>query len=133
MKNLFFILFVMLVLFVGTLAVQAEEYKVTITEPKNKEVLQSPVKVCMEVQGLVVENENNGVNEGKGHHHILFTALPFDLTKPIGRKEIHLVDGSTCLMLKLDVGMHAIITLFAYGNHVPYLPAIKDMVKVKIK
>ena len=109
---------------------------VTITSPANGSMVASPVRVCMGVQGIEVEPAKKGVNQGKGHHHILVdTAIPEDLSKPIGKDatHIHMGDGSTCKALTLSAGTHVIRTLFAKGNHVPYDPPLTDTVVVNVK
>lgn len=131
--KLFLVLMSVLVLGISTAFAGGS---VMITEPADGATVSSPVKVCMEVKGVTVEPAKNGVNEGKGHHHILVDVnLPADLSKPIGKdaNHIHMGDGSTCKSIELSAGSHAIHTLFAKGNHVPYDPAITSMVKVTVK
>lgn len=115
----------------------AAEQKVTIVEPINQQKVTSPVKICMEVEDLIVEPKNkitdNTAYDGKGHHHILFNSLPADLSKPIGQNEIHMGDGSSCGTFELKPGRHVIISLFAYGNHVPYDPVISDKIIITVK
>jgi len=109
---------------------------VTITNPANGSMVASPVRVCMGVHGIEVEPAKKGVNQGKGHHHILVdTAIPEDLSKPIGKDatHIHMGDGSTCKDLTLSAGTHVVRTLFAKGNHVPYDPPLTDTVVVNVK
>ncbi len=113
--------------------VRADERSVKLTQPVSNAKLSSPVKVCMEVSGLVVEKAKKGVNEGRGHHHLLLNSLPVDLSQPIGKKEIHMGDGSKCKDLTLVPGRHVIYAVFAYGNHVPYDPAITDRIIITIK
>ncbi len=112
---------------------QAEEKRVFITEPANGAKVTSPVKICMGVEGLILEPSSEGVNEGAGHHHILFSSLPADLSKPLGKGEVHLSDGSTCRTFTFAPGRHVIIALFAYGNHVPYNPPITDKIMIMVK
>lgn len=109
---------------------------VKITEPANGATVASPVKVCLEANGVVVEPAKNGVNEGKGHHHLLIDAdLPTDLTQPVAKddKHVHMGDGSTCKELTLSAGKHTIRALFANGAHVPYTPALTASVEVTVK
>ncbi len=88
----------------------------------------------MGVEGLILEPAENGVNEGKGHHHILFSSLPTDLSRPLRRKQgIHLDKAQTCVNLKMPVGKHAITILFSYGDHVPYNPPIYDKILVTVE
>ncbi len=109
---------------------------VTITNPANGSMVASPVLVCMGVHGIEVEPAKKGVNQGKGHHHILVdTAIPEDLSKPIGKDatHFHMGDGSTCKALTLSAGTHVVRTLFAKGNHVPYDPPLTATVVVNVK
>ena len=109
---------------------------VRITEPANGAVVEGPVKVCMKTFGVEVEPAKNGVNDEKGHHHLLIDVdLPSDLSKPIGKdaQHVHMGDGSTCKELKLEAGKHTIKALFAKGNHVPYDPAITAEIQITVK
>ncbi len=107
-----------------------------ISKPLNGATVTSPVKVCLVAHGVTVEPAKKGVNDGKGHHHILLdTDLPKDLSQGIGKdaQHIHMGDGSTCKNVKLDVGTHVIRALFAKGNHVPYNPPITATVIINVK
>jgi len=109
---------------------------VGITSPPQGAMVTSPVKVCLETSGVEVEPAKNGVNQGKGHHHILVdTDLPRDLSKPIGKdaNHIHMGDGSTCKEIKLASGKHTVRALFAMGNHVPYDPTLTTEVTFNVK
>ena len=109
---------------------------VTITDPPNGAMVSSPVKVCMATEGVEVQPAKKGVNDGKGHHHIIVDVdLPKDLSKPIGKdaNHIHMGDGSTCKEIKLSAGKHIIRTLFAKGNPVPYNPALTATVTINVK
>lgn len=130
------ILTLLAVLFVFGVSLASADNSVSITEPPNGAVVSSPVKVCMETHGVEVEPAKKGVNEGKGHHHILVDAdLPADLSKPVGKDahHIHMGDGSKCKELKLDAGKHTLRALFARGNHVPYDPAITATAEITVK
>jgi len=107
-----------------------------ISKPLNGATVTSPVKVCMVTNGVTVEPAKKGVNDGKGHHHILLdTDLPKDLSQGIGKdaQHIHMGDGSICKNVKLDAGTHVIRALFAKGNHVPYNPPITATVIINVK
>ncbi|MBT5967766.1 MAG: DUF4399 domain-containing protein [Nitrospina sp.] len=109
---------------------------VVITEPATGATVSSPVKVCMGVNGVVVQPAKKGINPGSGHHHLLIDVdLPSNLSKGIGKdaNHVHMGDGSTCKELKLDSGRHIIRTLFANGGHVPYNPALTSTVIVTVK
>ena len=110
---------------------------VTITQPAFGATVSSPVTVCMETWGgLEVQAAKKGVNEGKGHHHLLIDAeLPSDLSKPVAKDatHIHMGDGSRCKSLTLSPGKHSIRSLFARGNHVPYDPPFTDVIEINVK
>lgn len=126
------ILFLIVVLICPQFA-NAENKKVTIIQPSNNAKATSPVKVCMEAKNLIVEPAKNGRAEGKGHHHLLFSSLPSDLTKPLGKNNvIHMGDGSSCRTIELLPGIHSIRALFAYGDHVPFEPYITDVIFITV-
>ena len=138
MKKLFLILSALLsTLLVFSISIAlAGTRAIAISEPANGVTVTSPVKVCMVAHGVTVEPAKRGVNDGKGHHHILIDSdLPRDLSKGIGKdaQHIHMGDGSTCKEVKLDAGIHVIRALFAKGNHVPYNPPITATVIINVK
>jgi hypothetical protein len=109
---------------------------VVITEPTNGSTVSSPVKVCMMVDGVMLQPANKGVKPGTGHHHLLVDInLPRDLNKMLDKdsNHIHMGDGSKCKELKLVSGKHIIRTLFATAAHVPYNPAITSAVIFTVK
>jgi len=109
---------------------------VSISEPANGAKISGPVNVCLSTSGVTVEPAKMGVNQGKGHHHLLVdVSLPRDLSKPIGKdaNHIHMGDGSKCKKLNLPAGKHTIRALFAKGNHVPYDPALTTEVMFNVK
>jgi len=110
----------------------AAERSVRIIQPQNNAKVANPVKVCMELNGLVLQRAKEGVQEGKGHHHILMNSLPIDLSQPIQKGEIHMGDASRCRELTLKPGLNIIYAVFAYGNHVPYDPPITDKIIITV-
>lgn len=128
-----YLLILAILIIMGTQVSHAAKDRVYIIEPVNKAKVKSPVKVCMGVDGLELEPAKKGVNEGKGHHHVLFNSLPVDLSKMIGRDEVHLSDGSSCHLFDLAPGRHVIIDLFSYGDHIPYDPPISDKIMIMVK
>ncbi|QPJ66432.1 MAG: DUF4399 domain-containing protein [Candidatus Nitrohelix vancouverensis] len=120
----------------ASLVSASAENSVTIVSPKNGDTVESPVEFCMETEGVEVEPAKNGVNDGKGHHHLLIdTDVPSDLSKPIGKdaQHVHMGSGDDCKSLKLSAGEHTVTTLFAKGNHVPYDPEISDTIQITVK
>ena len=107
----------------------------TITQPATLTNVSSPLKVCMATNGYTVEPAKKGVNDGKGHHHLIIdTNIPADLSQPIAKDDthIHMGDGSTCKTINLAKGQHTITALFAQGNHVPDNPPVTDSVTVRV-
>ncbi|MFQ5583891.1 MAG: hypothetical protein ACE5GL_05600, partial [Calditrichia bacterium] len=87
------LLFLFLTLFLTNS--NGEHHKLTIVQPKNNEVLKSPVTICMEIEGMILEPAKNGARAGYGHHHVLFSSLSANLSLPIKKNEaIHISDGS---------------------------------------
>ncbi len=119
----------------GSVRVQSADTGVTITQPASMADVTSPVEVCMETKGYTVEPAKNGVNEGKGHHHLIVNVNLPDLGQPVPKDgtHIHMGDGSKCKKIELSSGMHTIQALFARGNHIPYDPAVTDSVVVFVK
>ncbi|MEE9258893.1 MAG: DUF4399 domain-containing protein [Nitrospinaceae bacterium] len=119
----------------GGARVQSAGAGVTITEPAPMADVSSAVKICMETKGYTVEPAKNGINEGKGHHHLIIDVDLPDLGQPVPHddKHIHMGDGSKCKTIELSSGMHTIQALFARGNHIPYDPAVTDSVVVFVK
>ncbi len=117
-------------------AVRSGDSGLTITKPAQAADVRGPVEVCLAIKGYTVEPAKNGVNEGKGHHHLLVdTAVPSDLSQPVAKdaSHIHMGDGSSCKTLNLSPGVHTIRGLFAKGHHVPYDPPITDAIMVMVK
>ena len=108
---------------------------VTIVKPATASNHQAgPVEICMETNGYTVEPAKNGVNEGKGHHHLIIdTELP-PAGSPIPKdaQHVHMGDGSKCKTLDFGPGVHTIRALFAKGNHVPYDPPVTDAVFIYV-
>ena len=120
----------------GAAAVNSSAGKaLSITSPATLSNVSSPLQVCMATNGYTVEPAKNGVNPGKGHHHLIIDeSIPADLSKPIAKdgNHIHVGDGSKCKTIELAKGQHTITALFAQGNHVPYNPPVTDSVTVTV-
>ncbi|MBT5470956.1 MAG: DUF4399 domain-containing protein [Nitrospina sp.] len=119
----------------STTAVSSSSKALSITTPATLSNVSSPLQVCMATNGYTVEPAKNGVNAGKGHHHLLVdVSIPADLSKPIAKdgNHIHMGDGSKCKTIELAKGQHTITALFAQGNHVPYNPVVSDGVTVTV-
>lgn len=108
---------------------------VKIVKPRTASNVDNQFEVCMETNGYTVEPAKNGVNPGKGHHHLIIDADLPPAGQPIPKdsNHIHMGDGSTCKTIELSDGMHRIQALFAQGNHVPYDPPVSDSIVVFVQ
>jgi len=137
-KSISFLFIVFLLSISNVFADDDAHRAVKIIKPAHKAVVTNPVEICMEAYGLEVEPSKNGVNEGKGHHHILIDAyapIASEMDKPLKKDSsfIHLSDGSTCIKLDFPTGRHFIRTVFARGNHILYSPLISDTIIIYVK
>ena len=96
--------------------------------------VESPFRVEMKTENLIVEPATMGVNEGHGHFHILVNT-PLAPTKapiPKDEKHIHYGQGETETILDLPVGQHTLVLQFATGDHVPYDPQVFQQIRVNV-
>lgn len=96
--------------------------------------VESPFRVEMKAENLIVEPAALGVNEGHGHFHILIDA-PMAPTKapiPADEKHLHFGQGQTETLLDLPVGQHTLVLQFATGDHVPYDPQVFQQIQVNV-
>ena len=96
--------------------------------------LESPFKVEMKAENLVVEPASNGIVEGHGHFHIIIdTALsPAGEPVPMNPSHLHFGQGQVETTLDLPEGGHTLTLQFAMGNHVPYNPQVVQTVHIRI-
>lgn len=96
--------------------------------------VESPFKVVMKAENLIVEPATLGVNDGHGHFHILVNAPLHGTGSPIPKdeKHIHYGDGQTETVLDLPVGSHTLVLQFAKGDHVSYDPPIYQQVQITV-
>jgi hypothetical protein len=96
--------------------------------------VESPFKVEMKAENLIVEPATLGVNEGHGHFHILVDGSLASPSAPIAKdaQHIHYGNGQMETTLDLPVGQHTLILEFAKGDHVPYDPPIYQQITVNV-
>jgi hypothetical protein len=96
--------------------------------------LESPFKVQMKAENLIVEPASMGVTEGHGHFHILVDVPSAAPGAPIPKdgEHIHYGNGQTETVLDLPVGKHTLILEFAKGDHVPYDPPVLQQITVNV-
>ncbi|MCD6024463.1 MAG: hypothetical protein K0Q91_1379 [Fibrobacteria bacterium] len=96
--------------------------------------VESPFTVEMKAENLVVEPAANGVNEGRGHFHILVD-VPVSMSMdpiPSDAQRIHYGQGQTEAVLDLPEGEHTLTLQFAKGDHRPFDPQITQTIKVTV-
>ncbi|HLP41168.1 MAG TPA: DUF4399 domain-containing protein [Fibrobacteria bacterium] len=96
--------------------------------------VESPFRVEMKAENLIVEPATMGVTDGHGHFHILVDA-PLPATgQPIPKdaQHIHYGQGDKETVLDLPVGRHTLILQFATGDHLPYNPQIFQQVGITV-
>ena len=96
--------------------------------------VESPFKVEMKAENLIVEPATLGVTEGHGHFHIVVNAPLASPAEPMPKdaKHIHYGDGQTSTTLDLPVGQHTLILQFAKGDHVPYDPPVYQQIQITV-
>lgn len=96
--------------------------------------VESPFRVEMKAENLIVEPATLGVNQGHGHFHILINApmTPTGQVIPKDGQHIHYGQGQTEDILDLPVGQHTLILQFATGDHIPYDPQITQRVQINV-
>jgi hypothetical protein len=96
--------------------------------------VESPFKVEMKAENLIVEPAALGVNEGHGHFHILVDAPVAGSREPIKKddRHIHYGGGEMETTLDLPVGKHTLVLQFAKGDHVSYDPPIFQQIQVEV-
>jgi hypothetical protein len=96
--------------------------------------VESPFKVEMKAENLIVEPATMGVTEGHGHFHIVLDAPLSSPAEPMPKdaQHIHYGDGQTSTTLDLPVGQHTLILQFAKGDHVPYDPPVYQQIQINV-
>ncbi len=107
--------------------------KVSFATLKDGDKVTSPLEVCIDTEGLIVEPAGE-VKPGHGHHHILVDVPLPGLSAAIPKDEqhIHMGDGSRCHTVELTPGKHTLRLLFADGAHVPFNPPISAEISVEV-
>ena len=95
-------------------------------EPKNGEILKSPITVKFGLRGFGVAPAGV-IKENTGHHHLLVDVevLP-NLDKPIPatKNHIHFGGGQTETLISLPKGSHTLQLLLGDAYHVPVNPVL---------
>ncbi len=96
--------------------------------------LESPFKVEMKAENLIVEPAIMGIKDGSGHFHIIVDGPLSPPGSPIVKNEthIHYGQGESETVLDLPVGPHTLVLQFAKGDHIPYDPALVQLINITV-
>lgn len=110
------------------------ERKVYFGNLKDGAEVESPFRVEMKTENLVVEPATNGITDGHGHFHIIVDSPMPPTVAPIPKDSMHIHygQGQTEAELDLPKGVHTLILQFAKGDHVPYDPQIAQEIRVHV-
>ncbi len=108
---------------------------VSFVQPLNGTEVESPFKVEMKAENLIVEPASEGVTDGHGHFHIIIDSPIPGSTSPIPKDSMHIHygQGQKEALLDLPAGEHTLILQFAKGDHIPYEPQISQEIKITVK
>jgi Domain of unknown function (DUF4399) len=111
-----------------------QDKKVYFSNLENYSHVESPFKVQMKAENLIVEPASMGIRDGAGHFHIIIDAPLSPPGAPIPKSEthIHYGNGETETILDLPVGEHTLILQFAKGDHIPYEPPIAQQIQITV-
>ncbi|MBI4202838.1 MAG: DUF4399 domain-containing protein [Chloroflexi bacterium] len=114
--------------------VVTEQRKVSFLEPEGGAQVTSPFTIQMGAEGVIVEPASAGVNEGRGHHHVIVDAglPPVGQPIPSDAQHLHFGGGQTEATLDLPPGEHTLQLVFADGNHMPYSPYVTASLRVVV-
>ena len=104
---------------------------------KDGQEVNSPLTIKMGVKGMEVEPANNGINENKGHHHLLIDTMGFiapgTMVPMVENRIIHFGGGELEHTIELSPGEHSISLQFANGIHSSYGSRMSKTIKVSVK
>ncbi|MGH7720813.1 MAG: DUF4399 domain-containing protein [Gemmatimonadaceae bacterium] len=102
-----------------------------ITAPADGDTVGPNVTIALAADQVIVEPGTGVRVAGRGHHHLVVDVPPPEGDSVIGRGAgvVHLGDGSSVHTLTgLAPGVHRVIAILGYGDHVPIEHAGSDTV-----
>lgn len=92
--------------------------KVFFKNLKDGEIVTSPVKVEMGVEGKTLAKAGSQ-SENEGHHHIIIDGAPLERGQvvPTDAQHIHFGQAQTETLVELAPGKHTLTLQFADGSH----------------
>lgn len=119
-----------------------EQPRVAFTNLADGDEVSSPLNVCLEAFNVTIE-ESGEINEGAGHHHVLFdlteeeqaqfTSSGVAIPKDVDPRYVHLGDGSGCKEIELPSGEQTLWAVVADGGHVTLDPPVYEDVTITVE
>ena len=122
-------------LLAGAVGAQAEKPKVSISSPSESSVVKAgDVKVDMSVTGATLKKADETHDPKTGHFHLYLDKMP-EGGKPIpkGIEGIWHTAEQSFTMKNVSPGVHTLILIWAYGDHVPFTPWVTDTIMFEAK
>lgn len=108
---------------------------VYIIEPKDGDVVSSPVKVVFGLSGMGVSPA--GIEkQNTGHHHLLIDVESVKFDEPVKKDEnhIHFGGGQTETNVELSTGQHTLQLLLADHFHIPHnSPVASEKITITVE
>ena len=128
--------FAMLVLGLSVVAAACtsdDSSRVLFIEPTDGAAVSSPVSIVMGAENFILEPAANGVNEGRGHFHIMVDAPCVEprLTVPPDAQHLHFGKAQTTTVLDLAPGEHFLCLQAADGDHTALRPTDEITITVE--
>ena len=107
---------------------------VRLTEPADGAVVDNPVRVAFEVEGLIVVPAGE-MQPRSGHHHLLVDVDEPAAGTPVPVTDgyMHFGQGQTELELELAPGEHRLIALVGDFAHIPLVPNVADTITIVVR
>ena len=107
---------------------------VPFVEPKDGATVSSPFKVHMAVKGMKAVAAGEA-SAGTGHHHVLINndGYPKGEEIPFTRRNLHLNQGQSEIMVTLAPGTYKLTAQFADGTHKSLGPDFATTITVTVK
>lgn len=119
----------------GNAGAQGTRPKVKLILPTEGMIIPAgDVKVVMSVAGAILKPADNTHDPKTGHFHLYLDKVP-EPSAPIPKD----VGGiwhwpeTTFVLKKVSPGVHTLILVWAYGDHVPFSPWVSDTVMFETK
>ena len=125
----------LLALLAGNAGAQATKPKVKLLFPTEGMIIPAgDVTVTMSVTGAILKPADTTHDPRTGHFHLYMDKVPEPGTPiPQGVDGIWHTPETAFAITKVSSGVHTLILVWAYGDHVPYSPWVSDTIMFEAK